>query len=101
MTYMGFQMVALLFTPVQITIGLYLLYIYIGYSFLVGAGVMAILMVFTLLFSKVASKYNDKVLKAKDSRMKLAEEILQIIKFIKINALEKYFFRKLNRAREK
>lgn len=100
MTYMGFQMVALLFTPFQIVIGLYLLYLYIGPSFLVGTGVMVVLMVFTLGFSKIASRQNDKLLKAKDARMKLAEEILQIIKFIKINALEKYFFQKLNRKRE-
>lgn len=33
--------------------------------------------------------------------MKVAEEIVQIIKFIKINALEKYFFNKLNKKREK
>ena len=66
MTYMGFQMVALFFTPVQIAIGLYLLYVYIGPSFLVGTGVMFLLMIFTLFFSKVASKYNDKLLKAKD-----------------------------------
>ena len=32
--------------------------------------------------------------------MKVTEEILQIIKFIKINALEKYFFKKLNQKRE-
>lgn len=73
MTYMGFQMVALLFTPFQILIGLYLLYLYIGYSFLVGTAVMLVLMLFTLVFSKIASRQNDKLLKAKDVRMKLAE----------------------------
>lgn len=73
MTYMGFQMVALLFTPIQISIGLYLLYVFIGPSFLVGTGVMILLMCFTLLFSKVASKFNDQLLKAKDGRMKMAE----------------------------
>ena len=63
---MGFQLVALLFTPFQMIIGLYLLYIYIGPSFLVGFGVMMCLMIFTLIFSKIASKANDKLLKAKD-----------------------------------
>lgn len=65
-------MVALLFTPIQIAIGLYLLYVFIGPSFLVGTGVMFLLMCFTLLFSKVASKFNDRLLKAKDGRMKMA-----------------------------
>lgn len=87
MTYMGFQLVALLYTPIQIIIGLVLLYMYIGISFLAGMGVMIVLMLFTLVFSKVVSKNNDKLLKAKDARMKITEEILQIIKYIKINAL--------------
>jgi ATP-binding cassette subfamily C (CFTR/MRP) protein 1 len=39
-------------------------------------------------------------LKAKDARMKAAEEALQIMKFIKVNALEKFFFKKVNRQRE-
>lgn len=84
---MGFQLVALLYTPIQIIIGLVLLYMYIGISFLAGMGVMIVLMLFTLVFSKVVSKNNDKLLKAKDARMKITEEILQIIKYIKINAL--------------
>lgn len=87
MTYMGFQLVALLYTPIQIIIGLVLLYMYIGISFLAGMGVMIVLMLFTLVFTKVVSKNNDKLLKAKDARMKITEEILQIIKYIKINAL--------------
>lgn len=84
---MGFQLVALICTPIQIVIGLVLLYMYIGVSFLAGMGVMVILMLFTLTFSKVVAKNNDKLLKAKDTRMKITEEILQIIKYIKINAL--------------
>jgi ABC-type bacteriocin/lantibiotic exporter with double-glycine peptidase domain len=84
---MGFQLVALICTPIQIVIGLVLLYMYIGVSFLTGMGVMVILMLFTLTFSKVVAKNNDKLLKAKDTRMKITEEILQIIKYIKINAL--------------
>lgn len=100
MTYMGFQMVALFFTPIQILIGLYLLYAFIGTAFVVGTGVMLILMLFTLFFSKLASKYNDKLLASKDERMKGTEEMLQIIKFVKINALEKYFFKKINKKRE-
>lgn len=68
---MGFQLVALLFTPIQIVVGMYLLYIYIGPSFLVGTGVMMALMLFTFVFTKISTKYNDYLLKAKDRRMKL------------------------------
>jgi hypothetical protein len=57
-------------------------------------------MLFTMIFTKIAATNNDFLLKAKDARMKVGEEILQIIKFIKINALEKYFFKKINKKRE-
>lgn len=59
MTYMGFQMIAILYTPIQIIIGLALLYYYIGVSFLVGMGVMFVLMLFTLVFSKIAATSNN------------------------------------------
>ena len=84
---MGFQVVVLLFAPPQILIGLFLLYVYIGPTFLVGVGVMVLLMIFTFWFTKIASTANDEQLKAKDARMKVTEEFLQIIKFVKINAL--------------
>ena len=100
MTYMGYQLVALIFTPFQVVVGLYLLYSYIGVATFVGLGVMILMMLFTLAFTKVAASANDELLKAKDGRMKVTEEIIQIIKFIKINALEKFFFQKLNRKRE-
>ena len=59
LTYMGFQMVGLLYAPIQIIIALVLLYYYIGISFLVGTGVMILLMLSTLIFSKIAAKSND------------------------------------------
>lgn len=71
MTNMGFQLVSLFFTPFQFVIGLYLLYIYIGPSFMIGTGVMIVLILVTFIFLKVSSKYNDKLLNAKDERMKL------------------------------
>jgi hypothetical protein len=70
MTYLGFQMVAILYTPIQIVFGLVLLYMYIGISFLVGLGIMLILMSFTMIFTKIATSSNDLLLKAKDARMK-------------------------------
>ena len=59
------------------------------------------MMIFTLIFTRISTTANDELLKAKDERMKITEEILEIIKFIKVNAQEKYFFNKLNVKREK
>ena len=76
MTYLGFQISGVLFAPIQIAIGLLLLYFYIGISFLVGLGVMIIMMILTLIFTRIATTANDILLKAKDERMKVTEEIL-------------------------
>ena len=73
MTFMGFQMVTALFCPFQIVVGFLLLYFYIGVSFLAGAGVMMLLMIFTGVFSRILSKKNESLLKAKDKRMKVTE----------------------------
>ena len=59
MTYLGFQLVALLFTPLQILVGFFMLYVYIGPSFLVGVAVMVVMMCFTLVFTKFAASAND------------------------------------------
>jgi hypothetical protein len=41
----------------------------------------------TFIVSKYTIKYNSEVLKAKDNRMKATQEMLENIRFIKINAL--------------
>lgn len=99
MTYMGFQLTALIFTPLQVIIGLWLMYSFIGISFLSGVAVMIMTITLTFVFSKISIKANESVLKAKDERMKVTEEIFSIIRFIKINAFEKYFWQKLNKKR--
>ena len=62
MTYIGFQISSVLFAPIQIVIGLVLLYLNIGISFLVGLGVMAVMILLTLIFTHVATKINDAIL---------------------------------------
>jgi ABC-type bacteriocin/lantibiotic exporter with double-glycine peptidase domain len=99
LTYFSIQVASVFFTPLKIIIALEMLAFFIGVSFLVGLAIMIVLMLFTVVFSKISAKVNDELLKAKDSRMKIAEEILQIVKFIKTNALEKYFFAKINKKR--
>lgn len=75
------------------------MYSFIGLSFLSGFGIIIIVMMCTFFASKIASKGNDVLLKKKDARLKVTEEIFNIIRFIKINAMEKFFFRKLNDKR--
>lgn len=59
MTYMGFQLSALLFAPLQVGIGIFLMYNFIGISFLSGIGVMLVTMLFTYFLIKVSVKVNE------------------------------------------
>ena len=58
MTYMGFQLTALIFAPIQVLIGLWLMYSFIGISFLSGVGVILVTIGFTFVFSKISIKAN-------------------------------------------
>jgi len=99
MTYLGFYTSAVLFFPIQLGIGIYLMYSFIGISFLAGIGIILLMGLFILINSRLNAKANEKLLKAKDRRMKTTTEIFNQIRFIKVNAWEKYFFKKLNRVR--
>lgn len=58
MTYMGFQLASLLFTPIQVAIGIFLMYNFIGISFLSGFGVMIMTMSITFFLIKASVKFN-------------------------------------------
>jgi ABC-type bacteriocin/lantibiotic exporter with double-glycine peptidase domain len=80
-------------------VGIYLMYSFIGVSFLAGIGIILIMAIFILINSRLNAKANVKLLAAKDRRMKTTTEIFNLIRFIKVNAWEKYFFKKLNNIR--
>ena len=63
------------------------MYHFIGISFLAGVGVMLVTLTLTYLFQKKAYKYNSNILEKKDERMKVTQEMLDIIRYIKINAI--------------
>lgn len=99
MTNMGVQLTSVLYTPLQIIIGIWLMYSYIGVSFAFGMGTMILMIAITFFLAKRIAKVNEVTLKRKDERMKNTEEMLDIIRFIKINAFEKYFYRKVDQKR--
>jgi ATP-binding cassette subfamily C (CFTR/MRP) protein 1 len=72
--------------PLQLAVGIYLMYSFIGISFLAGMGIIFLVGVLTFFNSKLSVEANDKLLTAKDERMKIATEIFNIIRFIKVNA---------------
>lgn len=101
MTYMGYQLSSLLFAPLQIIIGIIMMYNFIGISFLAGMGAMIFTISITYIVAKKSIKYNEEMLLVKDQRMKATQEMLDIIRFIKINAIQKFFFLKVNEKRMK
>ena len=87
MTNMGTQLTSALYTPIQIIIGVGLMYQYIGISFASGMSAMILMIGMTFFVAKKISVVNENTLNAKDKRMKITQEILDIIRFIKVNAL--------------
>jgi hypothetical protein len=63
MTNMGVQLTSVLFTPLQIIIGVWLMYSYIGVSFVFGMGTMIGV---TFLLAKKIARVNETTLKRKD-----------------------------------
>ena len=100
MTGLGHQVTTLFHAPLIIIIGLVTMYFVLGLTFLSAIGVMLTIMVTSYFITKVNKKLNDRTMKAKDKRMKATEEMLDIIRYIKISAIEKFFFRKVDEKRE-
>ena len=97
----GGHMSALLFGPVQIVIGLIMMFLIARVALLTSVVIIIVILVVSYFLSKINAKLNQELLKAKDERMKATEEMLDIIRFIKITAIEKFFFNKVNDKRDK
>ena len=76
------------------------MYTFIGVSFLAGTGIILLTTCLTWVFRKKCSKLDEEASKISEKSWKVLEEMLSIIKFIKINVLEKYFIRKVAEAKK-
>ena len=83
----------------MIIFGLLTMYFVLGLTFLSAIICMMIVMVASYFLTKISKKLNERAMKAKDVRMKATEEMLDIIRYIKISAIEKFFFRKVDEKR--
>ncbi|CAK79181.1 unnamed protein product (macronuclear) [Paramecium tetraurelia] len=94
------NVVNMIIIPLQLSITLAYIYEEIGISVLVGI-IIIILSIFQNSYvGRQIVKAQTKVLKSKDNRVKVTTEAFQLIKFIKINALEQYFLNKIYKLRE-
>jgi len=63
---MGYQLACVLITPLQMVVGIVMMYWFIGISFISGIVVMILTIALTFFLTKFIVRYNEGVLKAKD-----------------------------------
>ncbi len=73
--------------PLQLIMGLVIIYSVIGWAALSSIGVAIIVGILTYFISKMQRKREEKLNKAKDKRIKVISEMLDIIRYIKIAAI--------------
>ncbi|KAF9980590.1 Multidrug resistance-associated protein 1, partial [Mortierella antarctica] len=87
--------------PVELALGIWLLYRQLGPSAFTGLGVVLLAMPVQGFIGKVLNKAKDKKLEAMDGRVRLLTEVLSGIKIVKLYAWERSFQKKLETIREK
>lgn len=86
--------------PIQLVVGLYLLFYSAGLSAFAGLGTITLLFIITYFASKQYEKCTDAMMTAKDERMKYTTELFNNIKMLKIYCLEHLFMQKTLDARD-
>ena len=87
------------YLPLKLGVSFYLLYHYIGISFLSGLGFCILLIpVNQFLTAKISSSY-DKLMEFRDVRLKIVHEIINNIKSIKMFSWEEKFEERVNKMR--
>ena len=76
MTALGPQLVSFIFSPIQLIIGMIIVYSNVGFNFLLGILMIILLGYLTPKFAKKISIENKKTLVLKDERTSKTQEIL-------------------------
>ena len=85
--------------PFLIIMYSYLLFKYMGYSFIMGFIVMIIFLIINYYYRKQFSKYLKLYLKKSDKRMGITTETFNNLKIIKLYGWDNFFLRKIQYAR--
>ena len=87
-------------SPIQLVVCFYLLWQQLGLAALAGAGALLLLVPVNLYYTKMMKKIQGELMKQKDKRSKLMDEILNGIKIIKLYSWENPFREKVQRVRD-
>lgn len=85
--------------PLELSIGIYFLYNLLGWSSLLGLTVMVVTIPINNMNSKLFVKTQDQLMKARDKRVSLMNEVLQGIRQIKFFAWESNWSKRILEAR--
>jgi len=69
----GYEFAAILIAPLQIVVGILMMYYFIGISFLSGIIMLIVVLLITYFITKRTFDYNKKLLDEKDGRMKVTQ----------------------------
>ncbi|XP_046577436.1 multidrug resistance-associated protein 1-like isoform X2 [Haliotis rubra] len=86
--------------PLKIAIAMYLLYQSLGASMFTGMGVLLVLLPVNVVATLLWKKYQADLMKQKDRRMKIMNEVLSGIKILKLYAWEPSFQKKILEVRK-
>ena len=87
--------------PLQIILSLVFLYNEIEWAAFMALAVFVLVAPLSTIFTKKIREYVGKMMKQKDSRIKIMNELLAGIKVLKLYAWELPFMKKVNNIREK
>lgn len=86
--------------PLQVFLGLFVLYKSLGLASLVGLAAIVVIMIGNAPLGNLQEKFQDKIMEAKDKRMKATSETLRNMKILKLQAWETRFLQKLVNMRK-
>ncbi|XP_059179062.1 multidrug resistance-associated protein 1-like [Physella acuta] len=81
--------------------GILMVYNYIGFAMFAGLAVISNILTISVLVTHKMVQFQQCMMKTKDKRLKLINEIVNTIRTIKLLALEPLFFSRVNSIREK
>ena len=96
-----YNIFSIVILPLQIIVGLAIMYHYVDIAFLAAVAVVVIMGLLNLLVGKLYLGFQSRLMKAKDERTKASNEMLNRINHIKLNAEEHCSYNKLSLLRRK